>query len=205
MAGVTLSKSQLTREKANLATYKRYLPALDLKRQQLMAARNQARAELAAVEAALATAIAEAGAALPMLADRRIDLDGLVRCGAVTFATRNVAGVKLPVVDQVEIRVAPYGGMTRPHWVDAVVTRLEAALRLKLETEVAVERVALLDRAVTRITQRTNLFEKILIPQTERNIRRILVFIGDSERAAVVAAKIAKGKGARHAMIETRT
>jgi V/A-type H+-transporting ATPase subunit D len=48
--------------------------------------------------------------------------------------------------------------------------------------------------AVRRITQRVNLFEKVLIPQTRENIRRINVYLGDAERAAVVGAKIAKRK-----------
>jgi V/A-type H+-transporting ATPase subunit D len=47
---------------------------------------------------------------------------------------------------------------------------------------------------VIKVTQRVNLFDKVLIPQAEANIRRILVYLGDAERAAVVGAKIAKGK-----------
>ncbi|HMO28025.1 V-type ATP synthase subunit D [Enterovirga sp.] len=199
MAQVTLSKSQLSREKEALASYRRYLPALDLKRQQLMAERNKARAAKAQHEHDARRAVEEAGAALPMLADRRIVLDGLVRVKSVRMGVQNVAGVRLPVVGEIELEVAPYGFMTRPHWVDAVVQRLEAAIRLRLDSRIADERVAILDKAVTRISQRTNLLEKILIPQAEKNIRRILVFLGDAERAGVVAAKLSKGKRAAEA------
>lgn len=199
VAQVTLSKSQLTREKEELSSYRRYLPALDLKRQQLMGERNKARAALAQHQRDARRAVEDAGAALPMLADRRIALDGLVKVKSVRMGVQNVAGVRLPVVEEIELDVAPYGFMTRPHWVDAVVRRLEAAIRLRLEARIAEDRVAILDKAVTRISQRTNLLEKILIPQAEKNIRRILVFLGDAERAGVVAAKLSKGKRAAEA------
>jgi len=194
MARTPLSKSQLSKEKENLASYGRYLPALDLKRQQLMAARAQARREKAEIEARIAAAIAEAGEAIPMLADRRIELDGLARLGAVRVADRNIAGVRLPVAEHVEVIRAPYGRMVRPHWVDAVADRLEAAIRLRVEARLAARRVEILEAAVVRITQRVNLFDKVLIPQARENIRRINVYLGDAERAAVVSAKIAKKK-----------
>jgi V/A-type H+-transporting ATPase subunit D len=43
-------------------------------------------------------------------------------------------------------------------------------------------------------TQRVNLFEKKLIPELRENIRRIKIFLGDDETAAVGRAKLAKGK-----------
>lgn len=194
MARVQLSKSQLTREKENLASYGRYLPALDLKRQQLMAERARTRRTLAGLEERLRAEIADVGERIPMLADRRMDLDGLVRLDGVEMGTRNVAGVKLPVAERIDVVRQPYGWMVRPHWVDAVRERLAAAIVVKVEAGLAAQRLALLDEAVTRVTQRVNLFEKVLIPQTRENIRRINVHLGDAERAAVVRSKIAKKK-----------
>lgn len=192
MARIPLSKSQLRKEKENLSAFRRYLPALDLKRQQLMGERVRAERGIGEAERKVAVAASEAGAALPMLADERIDVSGLVTIKEVRLGTQNVAGVKLPVVDAVEIERAPYGRMVRPHWVDALVQHLEAAIRLSIEVEVARQRVAVLRKAVATVTQRVNLFDKVLIPETEQNIRHILVYLGDAERAAVVGAKIAK-------------
>jgi len=194
MARVPLSKSQLTREKESLASYRRYLPALDLKRQQLMGERNRARQEIARIEAAVAKSAADAGKAIPMLADDRVDVAGLARPGKVRLGTQNVAGVRLPIVESVEIHRAEYSRLVRPHWVDALADRLAEAIKLRIEVEVARERLALLEVAVVKITQRVNLFEKVLVPQTQDNIRRINVFLGDAERSAVVGAKIAKKK-----------
>ncbi|MBP7002150.1 V-type ATP synthase subunit D [Amaricoccus sp.] len=204
MARVPLSKSQLSREKENLVAYGRYLPALDLKRQQVMGERQRARRAIAEIEARIAAAIAEAGEAIPMLADRRVALDGLARLGAVRMGSQNVAGVRLPVVEHVEVIRASYGRMVRPHWVDAVVERLAAAIRLRVEARVAAERLELLEAAAVRITQRVNLFDKVLIPQARDNIRRINVYLGDAERAAVVRSKIAKKKREAEAQANSR-
>jgi V/A-type H+-transporting ATPase subunit D len=194
MARVPLSKSQLAREKANLASYNRYLPALDLKRQQLMAERNRARQALASLREQLKAQVETVGTDIPMLAERRIDLKGLARLESVRLGTQNVAGVRLPIVESVEVRIAPYSPLVRPHWVDAVAERLREAIRLRVELQVAERRIAALDAALTKVTQRVNLFEKVLTPEAKENIRRILVYLGDAERAAVVGAKLAKRK-----------
>jgi V/A-type H+-transporting ATPase subunit D len=110
------------------------------------------------------------------------------------LGTQNVAGVRLPIVEAVEVRIATYSPLVRPHWVDAVAERLRVAIRLRVELQVAERRIAALDAALTKVTQRVNLFEKVLTPEAKENIRRILVYLGDAERAAVVGAKLAKRK-----------
>jgi V/A-type H+/Na+-transporting ATPase subunit D len=142
----------------------------------------------------VAKSAADAGEAIPMLADERVDVAGLAWPGEVRLGTQNVAGVKLPIVRSVEVHRAAYSRLVRPHWVDAVADRLAEAIRLRIEAEIARERLGLLEAAVVKITQRVNLFEKVLVPQTLDNIRRINVFLGDAERSAVVGAKIAKRK-----------
>lgn len=194
MAQLTLSKSELTKQKENLASYRQYLPVLDLKRRQLMVERNKARLDVARYERELGAAIEAAGAALPMLGDARVDLDGLARLAKIGLGRQNIVGARLPVVETVAVEIAPYGELTWPHWVDGVAERLKAAIRLKVEAAVAERRAALLEAAVTKVTQRTNLFEKILIPETKDNIRRLMIYLDDTARAGVVAAKLSKRK-----------
>jgi V/A-type H+-transporting ATPase subunit D len=194
MARIPLSKAQLARERQILAQVNRFLPALDLKRQQLMGERNRARQELARLREAFKALVDTIGADLPMLADRRVDLKGLARLKSVKHGTQNVAGVRVPAVESVEVAVAPYSPMLRPHWVDAVAERLREAIRARLELDVMEQRIAALDKAVMRTSQRVNLFEKVLAPQAKENIKRIMIALGDAERASVVSAKIAKRK-----------
>lgn len=194
MARLTLSKAQLGKEKAALAMYRRYLPALDMKRKQLMAERKRAEGRLAALRRRDAERIGHIGAEIPMLADSGIDLDGLATLTAVELGSRNVVGQTVPVVQRIEVGIAPYGRLARPHWVDLVAERLTEVLRLRVEAQVAEQEIALLDAAIRKVTQRVNLFEKVLIPRAQANIRRLGIALGDMERSAVVNSKIGKRK-----------
>jgi V/A-type H+-transporting ATPase subunit D len=191
---LNLSKTQLAKEKANLAMYRRYLPSLDLKRQQLTGERNKAKALLSKIQSEIARRIEGIGAEIPMLADKDIDLKGLVTLKTVKLGEVNVVGQRLPRLVDMEVAVAPYGYMARPPWVDLVVLRLKEVLQLRVEAQVTRRQVALLDAAVRKVTQRVNLFDKVLIPRAKASIRRIDIALGDLERAAVVNSKIAKRK-----------
>jgi len=194
MSRLPLSKAQLAKENTNLAMYRRYLPALDLKRKQLMSERAKTRERIAEIDAIIAEQIETIGAEIPMLANRDIDLKGLAKLTSVRLGERNVVGQRLPVVQEIEVAIAPYGFLIRPHWVDLVAERLKEVLRLRVEARIAKRQLDLLDAAVTKVTQRVNLFEKVLIPQAGNNVRRIQIALGDIERAAVVTSKIAKRK-----------
>ena len=194
MARLNLSKTQLAKENANLTMYRRYLPSLDLKRQQLTAERNKTQARIAEIEAQIARRIEGIGGEIPMLANKDIDLKGLATLKAVKLGERNVVGQRLPSLVEIEVDVARYGYLVRPHWVDLVAERLKDVLRLRVEAQVTRHQLALLDAAVTKVTQRVNLFDKVLIPHTRANIRRIDIALGDLERSAVVNSKIAKRK-----------
>ena len=84
--------------------------------------------------------------------------------------------------------------MSEPIWVDFLVENLKRMCVRRLRLQVCRERVARLNQQVRRITQRVNLFEKILIPRAQQNIKLIQIGIGEEERSAVVRSKIAKKK-----------
>ncbi len=194
MTRLSLSKTQLAKENTNLAMYRRYLPSLDLKRRQLTAERNKTQARIAEIEAQIERCVEKIGEEIPMLANKDIDLKGLATLKAVKIGERNVVGLRLPSLVEIEVDVARYGYLVRPHWVDLVAERLKEVLRLRVEAQVTQRQVALLDAAVARVTQRVNLFDRVLIPHTRANIRRIDIALGDRERSAVVNSKIAKHK-----------
>jgi len=194
MARLSLSKTQLAKENTSLAMYRRYLPSLDLKRRQLTAERNKTQARIAEIEAQIERRVEKIGEEIPMLANQDIDLKGLATLKAVKIGERNVVGLRLPSLVEIEVDVARYGYLLRPHWVDLLAEHLKEVLRLRVEAQVTQRQVALLDAAVTKVTQRVNLFDRVLIPHTRANIRRIDIALGDRERSAVVNAKIAKHK-----------
>ena len=194
MAKLALNKSALAKERERLKLYARLLPSLELKRQQLMVEFARSRAFLRDAQRELDEFQQGIAEQVPMMADREIDLSGLVRLDSVELGVENVVGVKLPVLEKVHTAVAEYSLLGKPHWVDVLIERLRQTVERRLRVRVAEERVRRMEQAVRRITQRVNLFEKIMIPSAKKNIKRIQIFMGDAERSAVVRSKIAKKK-----------
>ncbi|MCA1297362.1 V-type ATP synthase subunit D [Stappia indica] len=199
MSRVALNKSSLAREIGHLAEYRRFLPSLELKRLQIVSERARAKTEAARLDEEVKTLVAKTGAALPMLANEDVPLDGLVTLEHVEVSARNLSGTLLPVLGDVSITVRDYPRLGRPHWVDAVVTALRELIRLQLERDIAHARLETLIEAERVISRRVNLFEKVLIPRAEGNIRRIRMALADADREAVIRAKLAKRKTAARA------
>ncbi len=194
MARLKLSKASLQQERTKLKLYEKLLPSLELKRRQLVIELDKARKAYEAAREEVEQLQARVGTELPMLANTEIDLKGLVKMTAFDLEQENVVGVRLPLLVQVECQVAEYSLLAKPVWVDALVERLRDVAEARTRIQVAAERVRILARAERRITQRVNLFEKILIPRTQKNIQRIQIWLGDQERAAVIQAKLAKAR-----------
>lgn len=194
MAQLKLSKASLQQQRTKLKLYQKLLPSLELKRRQLTMELDKARRQYESIRTEVERLESRVGAELPMLANTEIDLKGLVQMTSLSLGQENVVGVRLPLLEEVEWQVADYSPIAKPAWVDALVDRLRDAAEGRIRIQVAAQRVRILERAERRVTQRVNLFEKILIPRTQRNIGRIQIWLGDMSRAAVVQAKLAKAR-----------
>jgi V/A-type H+-transporting ATPase subunit D len=196
MATIALSKSSLQQQRDRLRLFERFLPSLELKRQQLTAEYKKAVQVLAEAEQGAEQASRSLPALLPVLGSVRMQLSGLIRIRHVDVAEEDVLGLRLPTLRDVEFDTADYSLLATPFWLDDLVTCLKEVATYRLRLQVYRERVARMQGAVRRVTQRVNLFEKVLIPNAKQNIARIQIFLSDVERAAVVTSKIAKGKRA---------
>lgn len=194
MAKLALNKSALSKEKQKQAAYGKYLPSLELKQKQLLLERKKAEQALIEHRELIEKIQQDVYQRLPMLALRHIQMEGLVKVDQLDIQEENVLGTLLPSLKKVEYRRARYSYLARPHWVDEVANALEQVIRLKLEEEILQVRAKRLNQAVRTITQRVNLFSKVLIPDSKKNIKRIGLFLSDQERAAVVRSKLAKQK-----------
>lgn len=195
---IKLTKNEQKKQKDALKQYKRYLPTLQLKKKQLQAVIRSVEAEEAAVrkereekESALDSWIA-LWAENPLFRDKGIET--LVVPGKIECKTENIAGVKVPVFESLEFKSLDYPLEDYPLWVDRGVEALRDIVVLKAKSTVLKRELDALSHELKTTTQRVNLFEKIKIPETESNIKKIGVAIGDASTSAVVRGKIAKKK-----------
>lgn len=194
MGKLALNKSTLNKEGRKVKAYKKFVPALDLKRKQLLAARAAARQQLQEGEVALAALQQEIREQLPMLANFRGRAEQLVEVRQLEITQINLVGIRLPEVRSLQLAARPYSLLSTEPWLDRLTQLLMRATELQIHGRVLEKRLTLLEAGLQKTTQRLNLFDKVLIPQAERNIRKIRIALSDSERAGVVTSKIAKNK-----------
>lgn len=192
MATIKLTKNELKAQKDALKMYKRYLPTLTLKKQQLQSEirtieirANEVRAKRKALEAEFTRWIAVFGE------EDAFD-PSMVKVSNIRKGVGNIAGVTIPVYEGADFTRGDYDLYSKPLWIDLAADRMEKALSYDLEADVLDEQVRLLNIELRVTTQRVNLFEKVKIPETKANIKRISVYLGDQQVAAVVRGKISK-------------
>lgn len=199
MGTVKLTKNDLKKQKDDLKQFQRYLPTLQLKKQQLQSVIMQIDAELAQKEteyAAMAEGIDDWVAVFSendLFPDDK-KIENLVQPDKVICSANNIAGIIVPVFRELTFKEISYDVADYPLWVDEALIRMREISRLKVLIETLKKQSALLNRELRLTSQRVNLFEKVKIPQTKENIRIIEIYLGDQQTSAVVRGKIAKKK-----------
>ncbi len=196
MARLTYNKASLHRQMRLLKRYRQFLPSLDLKRKQLLQERARARAELVELQNQMQQQLQWVEEQLPMLANRNIEVENLVTIQHWETTEENIVGISLPVFSGVSFETIQYSYFCKPHWVDGYVDKMQLVVKTRLQMTVGEQRLERLEHALKKVTQRVNLFEKVLIPRAMANIRKIRIYLSDNERAAVIRSKITKQKRA---------
>ena len=183
MPRISLNKTELKKQRDALKRFQRYLPMLQLKKQQLQAEVERVRREQARVLDA-GQRLREAVNGWVALLAEDVGLETLIALERVEIEWGNIAGVPVPVFVRTQVRTAPYDLFITPPWVDRAVESLRALLALQAEATVLEEQSRRLARELRLTAQRVNLFEKIKIPEAQENIRRLAIYLGDQQTAA---------------------
>jgi len=191
MAGIKLTKNELKKQKDSLKRYKRYLPTLMLKKQQLQMVIRQVEAKERSVSLEKENLQTRIESWIALFGESWEWQDHLFIERIIT-TQGNIAGVDIPVFSDVFFGYKEYDLFQTPLWIDKALEVIKDLLRLDAEIEVLKEQIRLLDTELRITTQRVNLFEKVKIPEAKNAIRKIQIYLGDQQTAAVVRGKIAK-------------
>lgn len=189
------TRPELLKQRRDLARYERFLPTLVLKKQQLQTEILKVRTEVNRLSAEADASLSEIN---PWVALFSESLPGpitrLATVKRVITGERNVAGAVLPVLKYIDYEEKPYSFFASPPWVDSGIRVMKKLLELRETIRVTLEQERLLHVELKKVTQRVNLFEKVMIPSARENIRVIRIQLAEEETAAVGRAKIAKAK-----------
>ena len=196
---IKLTKNEQKVQKDHLKQYQRYLPTLQLKKQQLQSVIMQIKADLEKKQAEREDMIGNLDDWIAVFAENTLfdaekQLNNLVQPDKVIVTTENIAGVKLPAFKELTFKDISYSVDDYPLWVDTALIKLREIARLDALVSTLRKQVELLDKELRSTSQRVNLFEKVKIPEAKENIRVIGVYLGDQQTAAVVRGKISKKK-----------
>ena len=193
MAKLKKTKNELKAQREALRRYERFLPTLELKKQQLQREVRRAEAELQTCTARRDELLALVRPWAGLLPSQQ-DLGDHVRVVDVRLEVVNVAGVNVPVLAGLSFAPVEIDYFATPAWLDDAVEALGELVRLRAGQLVLERQRDLLAEELRLTAQRVNLFEKVMIPRTLENIRVIRIAQGDAQTAAVARAKLAKGK-----------
>lgn len=191
MAKIKHTKNELKAQRESLRRYQRFLPMLQLKKQQL-------QSEIAGIESRMQDkrnefdGIKQAMQSWIGLLSEPVDLGAFVSLEKILTEEGNIAGVSIPLLKEVLVSRQDYDLFMTPLWVDAAVDTVESLIRLRAEVDVLTKQRDAVAEELRVTSQRVNLFEKVKIPECRENIRVIKIFLGDEQTASVARGKIAK-------------
>lgn len=192
---IKLTRPELKRQRDVLARFVRFLPMLKLKQQQLQLTMRKIAKDRHDAESDVNQAQQKFNAYRQVLNDiSGVNVGELAKCQEVKTSAMNIAGVNIPIFEEVVFHPTRYSLFTTPPWVDTALIDLRDLNSRQAKLDILQQQFDLLQKELTKIIQRVNLFEKVKIPDARENIRRIRIQLGDEMAAAVGRAKIAKSK-----------
>ena len=194
MAKIKLTKNELKVQKDALKMYRRYLPTLTLKKQQLQAEIRTIEAKARTVRKQKTQLENDFRSWIGVFGEENVFPHSVITVSNIRKGSGNIAGVAIPTYEGADFSLGDYDLYETPLWVDIAANQMEKAISLDLEAGVLDEQVRLLQRELLATSQRVNLFEKVKIPETEENIKKISIYMADQQVSAVVRSKISKKK-----------
>lgn len=196
MPKVKLTKTALKQERDSLKQFQRFLPTLQLKKQQLQ---MEMRTCLDRIEKnrQFEQETKNALAAWTELFGDPEAVEKIKRnlsVSRVETGVQNIAGVDVPVFREVIFDAKPFDLYADDPWLDDAAESVKKIVSIQEEREIIRRQYDLIADELRVTTQRVNLFEKVKIPKCKENIRAIQIYLGDMDTAAVARSKIAKKK-----------
>lgn len=193
MAKIKLTKNELKKQKDNLKRFTRYLPTLELKKKQLLAEIRIIQNLVDSLREETKRVIAEVEDWADVFAEE-IDLHDFSQVKEIKTATGNIAGIDIPLYEDVIFDDLEYDLYQTPLWVDKGLEVVKGQIKRQAELQIAEKQQEIIREELRITIQRIKLFEEVKIPEAKENIRVIRIFLGDQMTAEVVRGKIAKAK-----------
>ncbi|NMA75421.1 MAG: V-type ATP synthase subunit D, partial [Bacteroidales bacterium] len=123
------------------------------------------------------------------------EFDGsLIKVEDVHLSIKKIAGVRVPILEEVDFKIQPYSHFNKPSWYLDGIFLLQELAHTAINKEFIDLKLNLLEKARKKTTQKVNLFEKVQIPGYEEAILKIKRYLEDEENLSKSSQKILKAR-----------
>ena len=185
------NKTSLQSLEKNLKMRVRALPTIKNKESALRMEVKRAKDDIQKLEQELEQRIAAYDKMLALWGEFDTSL---LQVEDVKMSIKKIAGVRIPLLEEVVYRTKPFSLFNSPKWFADGLTQLKELAQVGIEQEFSAQKLHLLEYARKKTTQKVNLFEKVQIPGYEDAIRKIKRFMEDEENLSKSSQKIVKSR-----------
>jgi V/A-type H+/Na+-transporting ATPase subunit D len=196
MPKIKLTKSELKTQRDSLKQFSRFLPTLQLKKQQLQLETRLSQDRIEKNKKREIEFKYNISSWISMFADDKdIELfTEFISVEEIDTDLHNIAGVEIPIYNKTDFIISDYDLFTETPWIDDGIKAICDLIEIRAERDILKEQYRRINNELRTTTQRVNLFEKVKIPECKENIRKIQIYLGDQQTSAVGRSKIAKKK-----------
>lgn len=195
MTTLKLTKNELRTQQTRLTQFQKYLPTLQLKKAMLQFEVGICLIEIEKLQEESRTSFDKVRAFAPFLVEKvTVNIELYAEVLHVKKHYENIAGVEIPIFEEIVFKEPEYFLFDTPPWTEAATESLRELVTAREKVHIAKEKKRALEKELREVSIRVNLFEKVLIPRSQENIKKIRIFLGDQQLSAVAQAKVAKQK-----------
>ncbi|KGN74861.1 ATP synthase subunit D [Porphyromonas macacae] len=181
------NKTSLQQQEKNLKMRLRTLPTIKSKESALRIQVKQTKREVVKLEQQLEQEIQGYQSMVSMWDEFN---PNLISVNRVDLSTKKVAGVVIPVLEDIHYEIKPFSLFNSPSWYAEGIELLERLATTGIQAEFLKLKLDFLEYARKKTTQKVNLFEKVQIPGYQDAIRKIKRYLEDEESLSKSSQKI---------------
>ena len=191
---ILMNKNTLAALKIELKEYNTALPVFEMKEQQLKEVVQTTESNIARLRTTIAAINRETKTWVAVMAEETINLSETIQVDQVLTRKREIAGVTVTVFQDIAFKDAEVDLFNTPLWVDAALDVIRDQKTNQTLVQIEERNLELLREELAEARRMKNALKEVFIPETEENIRKIEIYLGDVERLAIGCAKLVKKK-----------
>ncbi|MFC2114320.1 V-type ATP synthase subunit D [Bacteroidota bacterium] len=191
---ILMNKNTLAALKIELKEYKDALPIFEMKEQQLVGVVRTIEDDIKRLNEEIDTENTKCRSWIAVMAEEGINVSDFVKVKEVISEKKEIVGVTVQVFENIVFEEIDVDLFSTPLWLDAAI-ELVRDMTIQLTTiEYKKRKIVLLEEELSEARRMKNALKEVFIPETQDNIRKIQIYLGDVERLAIGCAKLVKKK-----------